>query len=492
MEAGLTRNRIISELTRSEHGNLKKYINIGKQAAVQDPEFYAHLIAWDAIKGQIKDTRVALPIISLGTEGFPHDFIENSLAHIALLRPREYLRAYRFGLDVKLKSKYRKMLNSLTFQYLRYIEDDKNRWDRTAVQHRRSLKELYALAHVKPSARAQRVLFLKNYPPGSIFEKISNLKDMSTIEAAGTILELRIPFLVAIGALGAKAKDPSLVLALIERMSPTELVTNTKMLEKMGIKTDPALRAAFEEGLKRAVKSKKATLKTTRAAENIEDEGLRSKMVELQEKQIQALGGVDGNWLVLGDKSGSMENAIETARQVSAILAKMVKGTVSLVFFDTAPRLMNVTGKTYDQIKTLTRSITPNGGTSIGCGLLAAMERKAEIDGIAIISDAAENSTPYFADQYKSFVKTYGKEAPVYLYRCGVCANSFGDRDLAVSLKNNGIDLQEFDLSGGVDFYSLPNLVATMRTNRYSLADEIFATSLLTIKDALKEVSDVN
>jgi len=492
METGLTKNQIISELTRSEHGDLQKYVPTGRAAAAQEPEFYAHLIAWDAVKGQIRDAHVALPVISLGTENFPQDFVENSLAHLALLRPRDFLRAYRFGLNLKLRSKARKTLNVLTAEYLHDLEANKGRWDRTAVQHRRTLKELYALAHVKPSARAQRVLFLGNYPPGSVFEKIAALRSMSAIEAAGTIMECRIPFLVAIGALGAKAKDKDLVLALIERMSPAELVTNTKMLQKLGVNTDPVLRVAFDEAVTRASKSKKVTLKTTRAAEQLEDEGLRAKVVALQEKQLQNLGGIEGNWLVLGDKSGSMSEAIETARQVAGILTKMVKGRVSLVFFDSEPQFLDVTGKTYEQIKAATKAIYANGGTSIGCGLKSAMARKAEIDGIAVISDAAENTPPYFVNEYAQLTKELGKDVPVYLYRCGNSQPYGGDTDLAESFKRHGLYLAEFDVRKGVDFYSLPNLVATMRTNPYSLADEIFATPLLTLKDVLKEDANVN
>ena len=489
----LSRNRIIGELTRSEHGDLKKYCDVGNEAVKREPEFFAHLIAWDACKGQIRDTKVALPIISLAGEEFPKELVDNSLAHLAMLRPREFLKAYRFGLDLKMKSRVKKTLNSLTTLYLHDLESVQGRWDSTAVQHRRTLKELYALAHVKPSARAQRVLFKKNYPPDSVFEKIAKLKDMRPIEAAGTILEFKIPFLVAIGALGSKIKDTDLALALIERMSPTELVTTVKAFEKLGINTVPVLRAAYDEAISRAAKSKKATLKTSKAADQVQDEGLRAKIVALQEKQIQALGGVDGNWLVLGDKSGSMSDAIETARQVSATLAKMVTGSVSLVFFDTAPNFIDVTGKTYDQIQKLTRFIRAYGGTSIGCGLLAAMDRKIDIDGIVVVSDAAENSTPFLVDQYKRFTANYGKEVPVYLYRVGTNTLAwYADQDLAKSFRTAGLDLQEFDLRGGVDFYSLPNLVATMRTNRYSLSDEILATPLLTLKDVINEDYNVS
>ncbi len=483
---GLTKNQIISELTRSEHGDLKKYLPIGQEAAIKEPEFLAHLIAWDAIKGQIRDAHVALPVVSLSVAPFPQDYVENSLAHLAQLKPREFLKAYRFALDVKTPWRG-KQVKDLVTRYLRSLESNTGKWDRVALQHKRTLKELYALTHTKPSARANRVLFKSNYPPNSVFEVVAGLKDMKPAEAAGAIQDHRIPFLVAMGALGKNAKEVDLVLALIERMSPTELVTNTKSLEKLGIKTNPVLRAAFEEALTKASKSKRATLKTTRAAENIADEGLKAKLSGLQEKQLQALGAVEGNWLVLGDKSGSMTHAIEIAQQVSAILAKMVKGQVSLVFFDTTPRFFDVTGKSYDEIKKISRGVTADGGTSIGCGLRAAIDKKVEIDGIAVVSDAQENTTPYFVDQYKEFSKLYGKEVPVYLYRCDTSVRGYNDSDLASAMKRARLDIQEFDVNKKVDFYSLPNLVATMRTNRYGLVDEIFATPLLTLKDVLKE-----
>lgn len=490
--AVLSRNKIITELTRSEHGDLKKYVPVGVEAVTREPEFFAHLIAWDAVKGQIKDTKAALPIISLSVPGFPAEFTENSLAHLAMLRPREFLRAYRFSLDLRVKSRVRKILNRLTADYLHYLEANTGRWDRTAIQHRRTMKELYALAHVKPSTRAQRVLFVGLNPPGSIFEKVAHLKDMTALEASGTIMEFKIPFLIAMGALGAKAKDADLVLALIERMSPTELVTNTKMLDKLGVTSNPILKTAFNEAITRASKSKKATLKTQRAVEQITDVDLKAKMVSLQEKQISNLGGVEGNWLVLGDKSGSMESAIEASNLVAATLAKMVTGSISLVFFDTQPTSIDVTGLTYDQIKEKTKHIRAGGGTSIGCGLLSAMERNVEIDGIAIVSDGEENTPPLFVDQYKKFSSRSGKEVPVYLYRVASSTHGFYDQDLAKQFKDARIDIQEFDLRQGFDFYSLPNLVATMRTNRYSLADEILATPLLTMNDVFKEDSHVS
>ena len=58
-EQGLTKQRIVAELSRSSHGALKDYVPIGKQAVQQEGEFTAHLIAWDKKNGQIRDSKAA-------------------------------------------------------------------------------------------------------------------------------------------------------------------------------------------------------------------------------------------------------------------------------------------------------------------------------------------------------------------------------------------------------------------------------------------------
>lgn len=478
-EAGLTRNQILSQLSKSPHGNLEEYIPVGQKAAQQEPEFLAHLVAWDRTNGQIRDAKVALPVVSLTVPTLHEDFIQNALAHIGLLGPREMLRAYRFALQVRPAGRMRK-IRGIVELYLRDKENDRRNWNKLAIQHRKTLKEMYAVAHIKPSADADAILFKGERPAGSVFDVVARLKDMSPMEAASEIVTRKIPFLIAMGALGQKAKDTDLVLALIGRMSPTELVTNTKMLEKLGVKDNPALRGAFEEALKKAASSKKNVLKTTRAAEAIEDEGLKQKLRGLQDKQLQSMG-VEGNWLVLADCSGSMERAIEISRHVSATLAKMVKGRVWLVFFNTAPHTIDVTGAPLDVIQKATQYIRANGGTSIGCGLQRMLDSKEEIDGIAIVSDGDENTAPIFSQVYPKYAAFAGKEPTVYLYHCGS-----KHPGLTVSMQRAGIDMQVFDIAEGVDYYSVVNLVQTMRTNRYSLVDEVMSTKLLTLADVFE------
>ena len=197
---------------------------------------------------------------------------------------------------------------------------------------------------------------------------------------------------------------------------------------------------------------------------------------------------VEGDWLVLGDMSGSMEACIVGARRVAATLAAMAAGDVHLVFFNAGARNYSVTGKDYDQVLQETRRVTAGGGTSIGIGVNYARQHGWNVDGIAVVSDAQENTAPMFADEYQAIMKELGKEIPMYLYRYPCGRGHYLDVDLAVSMKVARLDFQEFDMSKA-DHYALANLVKTMRSNRFALSDEILATPLLTIDQAFEKAA---
>ncbi len=499
-ELSVDKKALVAATLKSPHGKL----------AVHDPDFFGHLLAYVHVKGQVRDAKVALPIIALVAFTFKSigvdpglssvsDLGENALAHLADLRPREFLRALEFAKDIHAPIR---LLRRLTERYLIDLEKDRREWDRTALQHRRTLKALYAKWAFTAPGRAKTKT---DWPPaGSVFEKLTTLKNLAPEEIAGTIQRHQIPFLIARGALAEKAKDPDVVLALMKRMTSSELVTNMGWLESVGVKTVPALRAQLEESLGKAGTDRKAkvTLKTTKAAEALaDDEKLSGKLRVLQEKQIEKIASIDGDWLVMGDKSGSMEAAMETAKQIASILARLVKGKVHLVFFDTMPRYFDATGKTYEELQTLTRGLTAQGATSIGVGLAYCLDRGFAVDGIALVTDGCENALPQFATEYQRYAKKFDATPTVYVYQTAThfpadVVRQYGLalvkdeanrqlRQFQGSLREAKIDAQTFDLTGGTDYYALPSLVATCRVQRYSLFDEILGVPLRTIDEVL-------
>ncbi len=479
VEKGLSKNALIAALSRSPHGKLEEYAPIAREAIGGDSEFYSHLIAWNQVKGSIRDSKVALPVIGI-KEGLKDEFRENAMAHLALLDPRNLCRAIAFNKELG-GGRFR-VYRDLAARYLKSLEKNYSKWERKYVQHRESIDRLYAQFHVKPGSIQNQIMFDRVYPQGSVFQVIKDLGSMSATEAAGQILNRKIPFLIAAGALGAKAKEPELVLALIDRMSATELVTNSKRLQKMGVATNPALKAAYANALEKARGSSANLMKTSVAAEAVEevDEVMAQKLKDLQERQMEGLKktrGIDGDWLLMIDRSGSMQMAIDAGRQIAAILSKMCKGKVHLIFFDSTPRYFDATGKTYEEIKKETKNVLAGGATSMGCCLQYAMDVGLEFDGIAVVSDGGENTSPAFAPLYQRIAKMRDNEPPVYLYLMDGEPNSFTG-----NLRMAHIDVQEFDLRGKTtDFYGIPSLVETMRVQRYDLVQEVLNSKLLTL-----------
>lgn len=499
-ESALTPNALIAELGRIGHGDLNGYIPVAKRMAQENPELMAHFLGWNKLNGQVRDSQVALPTITLAVSSFSdEELLDNSLAHLASLPLRDFVRALRFARGIGVGAAgHSKMVKRLVTRYLRTLEADHNAWKRVALQHLISMREIYGMFHVKPGTEFMNiVVYGERYgrprqkaaaPLGTPFGDLEALRTMPPLEAAGAIVKHKFPFMAIQRAFGGIPKDADVLVATIARMTPTELTTNSKALMSRGLKTDGRIRAAYEEALGKKDKGRGPAnvLKTTTAMEAIDDEVIKAKLQMKQERQLTEMS-VEGDWLVLGDKSGSMANAIETARLVSGTLARLTKGTVSLVFFDTVPYFHNVTGKTYEEILEITKRVQASGCTSVGCGLLAAIEKKVPIDGIVVVSDGAENTNPLFVHQYKALAQTLGKQPPVYLYHVGGSEGVYNEEQFQRSMAAEHCDVQEIDLRGKqIDRYSVPQLVASMKAQRYGLLEQIMDVPLLKLDDVLK------
>lgn len=492
-----TRSRLIASLLRIQHADkdakkdnvtkLSAYLAEGLAAAQADPELFAHLIAWNGKNGKVRDSKVAFPLIALrALRKSDTDLAENAVANLLMLSPRDLVRAYDFSKHLTSKGQpilggHRRMLERGLRQYLTEREQRVNWWDRTALQHRDTLKRLYRLAHQRPSPRAQAILFERKYPPNSIFAKVRDLRHYPAKEAAGMILEYKIPFQVAVGAVNLKDKD--VALALIEGMTGNQLITNTAMLTRMGVMADPVLLSAYTAAVDRSKKDTRTeSLKAGHAATHVKDESAKAKLSSIQKAGTERLGSIEGDWLVLGDRSGSMAQAIEAARQVAALIANRVSGKVHLVFFNVAPTPFDVSGKSYAKIAEETKRVGANGGTSIGCGLDLLLSMGEIVNAIAIVSDGGENQAPLFPVVYRKYCTALSVEPTVYLFHVPGDPNVLTPR-----CRDAGIQVEEFELRGEVDFYSLPNIVKTLRAGRYALFEEIMATPLLTFADIFKE-----
>lgn len=117
--------------------------------------------------------------------------------------------------------------------YLRARESDPERLDRAILRGRKAMKTLYASLHIKPSPRADAILFKNDPPPDSLSSRVKELAETtSPVEQARLIHVHRIPWAAAVGAL--TQLTPPVMLALIEGMTPNEVHSRLGALKARG------------------------------------------------------------------------------------------------------------------------------------------------------------------------------------------------------------------------------------------------------------------
>src|SRR5262249_51577907 len=187
---------------------------------------------------------------------------------------------------------------------------------------RKALKRLYGVLHIRPGERAQKILFERDPPADS---RLMGLRDLvraaSPAEKAEAVGKHKIPFRVAATVLRDMTRE--VLEAIIERMSPQELINNLSALRRRGAFGDPDLKALIELKLEDAkLNTRVSALKAEKALEATGLRGtVREKLEEVADVQIKARGRITRPLALLVDKSGSMDEAIELGKRIGAMIA---------------------------------------------------------------------------------------------------------------------------------------------------------------------------
>jgi hypothetical protein len=130
-------------------------------------------------------------------------------------------------------------------RYLKVRESNPALFDRAALRGRKAMKHLYASLHIKPNERANAILFRDQPPVGSLAEVLKQLaKAESAAEQARLIVEFKLPYAIAIGAI--KQLTPTVLVALINSMTPQEVINNLKSLKARGAMDHPQVKALID------------------------------------------------------------------------------------------------------------------------------------------------------------------------------------------------------------------------------------------------------
>lgn len=465
---------ILNSLLTTPHRKLEAVASLHTEMLRKDPIFYGHLAVWYQQSGDVRDHKEVFVGNLLAS-----DLPEHRGAGFVLLQtfpPYEVARIVDF-----LKQNRKKLPRSARTaveRYLRKREADALFFDRAALRGRKALKHLYATLHIRPSARADAILFKDNPPPDSLAFALKRLaRAESPKEQAELIVAHQIPYTVAVGAL--KTLSPVVLAALVHAMSPQELINNLGSLKSRGAFDAPELKALIEEKLAKAQKDTRvAGFKARVAADAADlDEETRARLEKVADEQLKRRGKISRATALLVDKSGSMENAIALGKRLGAMISGICTADLWVYAFDNLPYPVKAQGKELSDWEKAFAYIQAGGSTSIGCALEAMRLKKQKAEQIILVTDEQENAQPLFAQVYESYQRDLGVSPNVVIVKVGQASGW-----IEKQLKAKNVPVETFTFQG--DYYALPNLIPLLtRPSRLELLLEILETPLPVRRD---------
>jgi hypothetical protein len=353
-------------------------------------------------------------------------------------------------------------------RYLHERESDPEWFDGTVLVARKAMKRLYAVLHVKPGERAQKILFEEDPPADSRLFALRELTKATTpAEQARAIIEHRIPYRVA--ATVVQQMTPTILLALIERMSPQELINNLGSLQRRRAMDNPDLKALIEQKLEEAKTGPRiSAFKAEEAmkAANLSAD-VRQKLELVADTQVKAKGRINRPTALLIDKSGSMNVAIELGKRIGAMISAICEKELYVYAFDTMAYAIDRGGDRLADWEKSLAGIAAGGGTSCGAAV-ESMRRKGQyVEQIIMVSDEEENTAPFFIESLKKYREAVKADPNV----CFVKTPGASDQ-LDNVCRRAGVMAEAFQFTG--DYYALPNLVPLLsRPSRLELLMEI-------------------
>ncbi len=448
------RVQILNSFLTTPHRKLEELAPLHARALERDPLFYGHLAPWYFEKGEVRDHKL-LFVAHLATSEYP-EFREAAWVLLQQLAPYEVARALDH--TKKVIGKTPRSFKSAITHYLKTRENNPRQFDGAALRARNDLKHLYASLRIKPGPRAQAILFDEQPPEDSALFALKRLaKAESAEEQARVIVEEKIPYTTAIGAI--KHMTPALLVALINAMSPQEVINNMASLKRRGALDDPETRALIDGKLAQATSDKRvSTMKTKKAiqAAQLDAEAERT-LTEITDQRVAAKVEIKRPTALFVDKSGSMSRAIEVAKQLAALISAVITADFYVYAFDTAAfevKVKSAKGQrpALSAWEHAFRLIRADGGTSPGVALAKMLKDGRLVDQLVIVTDEGENTAPYLADAWDEYRQKMQVAPSVIIVQVGGSDEHFARR-----LQARGVELTRYRFSG--DYYSLVNIL---------------------------------
>jgi len=461
---------ILNSFLTTPHRKLEELAPLHVSALERDPLFYGHLAPWYFEKGEVRDHRI-LFVAHLATSDYP-EFREAAWVLLQKLAPYEVARVLDHAKRVVGKAP--RSLKSAIGHYLKTRENNDRQFDGAALRARDDLKHLYASLRLKPGPRAQAILFDEQPPENSPLAALKQLaKAESAEEQAQIILDNKIPYTTAVGAV--RHMTPAVLVALIGAMSPQEVINNMASLKRRGAMENQEVKALIEQKLADAKTDKRvSSMKAKKAAEVAQlDAELERKLTDVTDERVASKVEIKRPTALFVDKSGSMAQAIEVARQLAALVSAVISADFHVYAFDTAAfevKAEVATGKrpALSDWEKAFKFIRANGGTSVGAPLAKMVKEKVYAEQVVLVTDQGENTAPYFRNAWREYKEQMRTDLSVIIVQVGNVYQPFEK-----GLQEQGIEVMSYRFEKN-EYYALPNLLPLLaQPSKSELVDAI-------------------
>lgn len=463
------RIEMLNSLLTTPHRKLEQVAALHKELLELDPIFYGHLAVWYHSNGEVRDHKEVFTGNLLAS-----DLPEHREAGYVLLQelpPYEVARIVDFM--KRVRGKLPRSTRTAVTNYLRERERNPAQFDRAALRARKAIKHLYASLHIKPSERADALLFKKTPPEDSLAFVLKKMaKAESAAEQARIIVDYRLPYTIAVGAISRMT--PEVMVALISSMTAQELINNLGSLKARGAFDHPEVKALVDERLAAAATADRVSAyKALKAAEAVPvDKATAERLEQVVDRQVRKHGKITRPTAIFIDKSGSMTVAIEVGKQLAAMVSGISEGETYVYAFDSIAYPVEASGSSLADWERAFQHFVAQGSTSIGAPLEVMRLRAQRVEQIVIVTDENENAPPYFAPTFARYCEELKTVPNIVIVKVGSHSTC-----VEAQLKSSMCAFETLTFSG--DYYSLPNLVPMLsRPSRLELLMEILQTPL--------------
>lgn len=454
---------LVQSLFKCPHRDLNQTIPVFSNALEKDPLFAGKCFYALTLPdyNRIRDLGEAGVAFLLTSK-----FQQHRRAGRILFQSLEPYRAYRVARFVRngIKNPNRQVRKAVE-HYLRTLEKDTRRFDGAVRVARKPLHHMYEFYHIKPSPRAQTVLFDRETPPGEV-DPVQMLRDAkSPEEQARIIMDHNIPYRQATSAL--KAMTPAIWVALIQTMTPVEAVNARASIERSGILQDDRIRGIYEDKLRKASESDRVSvshLKERKSAKGT-DKSVEAVTQDVRQQKVDKGAKITVDTVICVDVSGSMEDAIEISKRLCPMVASICDASLWVYCFNNVAWELKYEGNTLADFERAFEMIRADGQTSLGAALQKCVDDGHVPEQAVYVTDQMENTRPVLVDVYNSLISK-GTDVRFTFITIG------GQPLVASALEAAMADVVDYNISPRMDqsawYAELENIVPLLTKGGYA------------------------